>query len=108
MFTALRLIRMMTSRGNDNIFQQRTESWVICKVLWDSCRTSSGYRPLVNENNGDPLVMSHGDTGNPPHMELSDNTTLPDMGLPKDPHFDTGNQVASHPSNVSNTSPAIT
>ena len=35
-------IRMMTSQKTDNIFHGRTESWVICKVLWDSCRTSSG------------------------------------------------------------------
>ena len=61
--------------------------------------------PLMNENNGHPLVTSHSDTGHPPHLELSDNTTLPDMGLPKDPHFATGHQVASHPSNVSKHEP---
>ena len=34
---------------NDNIFHRRTESWLICKVVWDSCRTSSGGAPGLTE-----------------------------------------------------------
>ena len=37
--------------------------------------------PLMNENNGHQFVMSRSNTGNPPHVGLSDNITLPDKGF---------------------------
>ena len=56
--------------------------------------------PLMNENNGYQFFTSRSNTGNPPHTGLSDNITLQDGGLTTNFHLDTGNQVASHPSNV--------
>ena len=56
--------------------------------------------PLMNENNGHQFVTSRSNTGNPPHMGLSDNITLPDGGLATNFHLDTGHQAASHTSNV--------
>ena len=57
--------------------------------------------PLMNESNGHQFVTSRSNTGNPSHMGLSDNITLPDGRLATNFHLDTGHQVASHPSNVS-------
>ena len=54
----------------------------------------------MNENNGHQLVTSRSNTGDPPHMGLSDNITLQDGGLGTNFHLDTGHQVASHTSNV--------
>ena len=63
--------------------------------------TESLLPPSMNENNGHQFVTSGGNTGNPHHVGLSDNITLPDGGLTTTFHLDTGHQVASHPPNVS-------
>ena len=43
--------------------------------------TESLLPPSMNENNGHQLVTSGDNTGNPHHVGLSDNITLPDGGL---------------------------
>ena len=67
--------------------------------------TKSLLPPSMNENNGHQFVTSGGNTGNPHHVGLSDNITLPDGGLTTNFHLDTGHQVPSHPSNVSEHEP---
>ena len=67
--------------------------------------TESLLPPSMNENNGHQFVTSHGNIGNPHHVGLSDNITLPDGGLTTNFHLDIGHQVASHPSNVSESEP---
>ena len=67
--------------------------------------TESLLPPSMNENNGHQLVTSGDNTGNPHHVGLSDNITLPDGGLTTNFHLDTGHKVASHPSNVSEHEP---
>ena len=62
--------------------------------------TESLLPPSMNENNGHQFVTSGGNTGNPHHVGLSDNITLPDGGFTTNFHLDTGHQVASHSSNV--------
>ena len=59
----------------------------------------------MDENNGHQFVTPGGNTGNPHHVGLSDNITLPDGGLTTNFHLDTGHQVASHPSNTSEHEP---
>ena len=67
--------------------------------------TESLLPPSMNENNGRQFVTSHSNIGNPHHVGLSDNITLPDGGLTTNFHLDIGHQVASHPSNVSEREP---
>ena len=67
--------------------------------------TESLLPPSMNENNGHQLFTSGGNTGNPHHVGLSDNITLVDGGLTTNFHLDTGHQVASHSSNVSEHEP---
>ena len=59
----------------------------------------------MNENNGHQFVTSGDNTGNPHHVGLSDNITLPDGGLTTNFHLDKGHKVVSHPSNVSEHEP---
>ena len=67
--------------------------------------TESLLPPSMNENNAQQFVTSGDNTGNPHHVGLSDNITLPDGGLMTNFHLDTGHKVVSHPSNVSEHEP---
>ena len=64
--------------------------------------TSSLLPPLLNENNGHLFVTSRSNTGNPPHVGLSDNITFVDRGLDitTNFHLRTGHQVAPPSSNL--------
>ena len=67
--------------------------------------TESLLPPSMNENNGHQFFTSGGNTGNPHPVGLSDNITLVEGGLTTNFHLDTGHQVASHSSNVSEHEP---
>ena len=76
--------------GNDNMdleLPEETENMIDRFLNYASHPTlptttgASLLPPLMNENNGHQFVTSSSDTGNPPHMGLSDNITLPDGGL---------------------------